>query len=43
MTRIHAARALVEGRELTDLVIEVTEGRITAITPGGSAEAAKML
>lgn len=42
MTRIHAARALVEGRELTDLVIEVTEGRITAITPGGSAEAADL-
>ncbi|MFJ2759370.1 formimidoylglutamate deiminase [Nocardioides sp. NPDC087217] len=39
MTRIHAARALVEGRELTDLVIEVSDGRITAITPGGSAEA----
>ncbi|MER6939624.1 formimidoylglutamate deiminase, partial [Nocardioides sp. NPDC000441] len=42
MTRIHAERALVEGRELTDVLIEVSEGRITAITPGGSAEAADL-
>lgn len=42
MTRIHAVRALVEGRDLTDVVIEVSEGRITAITPGGSAEAADL-
>ena len=42
MTRIHAERALVEGRELTDLVIEVTEGRITAITPGESPESADL-
>ncbi|SDK83955.1 formiminoglutamate deiminase [Nocardioides sp. YR527] len=42
MTRIHAERALVEGRELTDVVIDVAEGRITAITPGGSAEPADL-
>lgn len=42
MTRIHAERALVDGRELTDVVIEVSDGRITAITPGGSAEAADL-
>ncbi|GGU27930.1 formimidoylglutamate deiminase [Nocardioides albus] len=42
MTRIHAERALVEGRELADVVIEVTDGRITAITPGGSAENADL-
>ena len=42
MTRIHAERALVEGRELTDVVIEVTEGRITAITPGGTTEPADL-
>lgn len=42
MTRIHAARALVECHELTDVLIEVSDGRITAITPGGSAEAADL-
>ncbi|MFD4323896.1 amidohydrolase family protein [Nocardioides sp. NPDC058538] len=42
MTRIHAERALVEGRELTDVVIEVTDGRITAITPGESPESADL-
>ncbi|MFJ9392678.1 formimidoylglutamate deiminase [Nocardioides sp. NPDC101246] len=42
MTRIHAERALVEGRELTDVVIETAEGRITAITPGGSTEPADL-
>ncbi|MEI7058434.1 formimidoylglutamate deiminase [Nocardioides sp. CCNWLW239] len=38
-TRIHAERALVEGREVADIVIEVTDGRISAITSGASAEA----
>ncbi|MFE7227588.1 formimidoylglutamate deiminase [Nocardioides sp. NPDC057577] len=42
MTRIHAERALVEGRELTGVVIEVAEGRITAITRGGSTEPADL-
>jgi len=42
MTRIHAERALVEGRELTDVVIEVSDGQITAITPGGSTEPADL-
>ncbi|WP_406023175.1 formimidoylglutamate deiminase [Nocardioides sp. NBC_00850] len=42
MTRIHAERALVEGRELTDVVIEVAEGRITAITSGESPESADL-
>lgn len=42
MTRIHAERALVEDRELTDVVIEVAEGRITAITSGGSPETADL-
>ncbi|MEU4455390.1 formimidoylglutamate deiminase [Nocardioides sp. NPDC023903] len=42
MTRIHAERALVEDRELTDVVIEVADGRITAITPSESAETADL-
>lgn len=42
MTRIHAERALVEGRELTDVGIEVTDGRITAITSGESPESADL-
>lgn len=42
MTRIHAERALVEGRELTDVVIEVTEGRITAITSSESPASADL-
>ncbi|MDQ4110097.1 MAG: formimidoylglutamate deiminase [Actinomycetota bacterium] len=42
MTRIHAERALVEGGELTDVVIEVADGRITAITSGGSPESADL-
>ncbi|MFD7078040.1 formimidoylglutamate deiminase [Nocardioides sp. NPDC059952] len=42
MTRIHAERALVEGRELTGVVIEVAEGRITAITRGGRTEPADL-
>ncbi|MFE6649954.1 formimidoylglutamate deiminase [Nocardioides sp. NPDC057772] len=39
-TRIHAERALVEGVEVTDVVIEVTGGRISAIAPGGKAQTA---
>jgi cytosine/adenosine deaminase-related metal-dependent hydrolase len=42
MTRIHAERALVEARELTDVVIEVADGRITAITSGESPESADL-
>lgn len=42
MTRIHAERALVEGHELIDVVIEVADGRITAITPDGSPESADL-
>ncbi|NYI76261.1 formimidoylglutamate deiminase [Nocardioides panzhihuensis] len=42
MTRIHAERALVAGRELTDVVIEVADGRITAITSGESPESADL-
>ncbi|MER7608517.1 formimidoylglutamate deiminase [Nocardioides sp. NPDC127503] len=42
MTRIHAERALVEDRELTNVVIEVAEGRITAITSGECPESADL-
>lgn len=42
MTRIHTERALVEGREVTDVVIEVADGRITAIASGGSPESADL-
>jgi formiminoglutamate deiminase len=42
MTLIHAERALFEGRGLTDVVIEVADGRITAITSGGSPESADL-
>ncbi len=39
MTRIHAARALVDGVEVTDLAIEVdAAGQIAALTAGTSAE-----
>lgn len=34
MTRIHAARALVDGAEVRDLAIDVDGGRITGLTPG---------
>jgi len=42
MTRIHAERALVEGREVTDVVIEVADGRITAIASGERPESADL-
>lgn len=37
-TRIHAERALVEGAEVADVVIEVTDGRISAIAPSEEAQ-----
>ncbi|MFE6510167.1 formimidoylglutamate deiminase [Nocardioides sp. NPDC057767] len=41
-TRIHAERALAEGKELTDVVIEVTDGRISAIAPDDGAQTADL-
>ncbi|WP_328531788.1 formimidoylglutamate deiminase [Nocardioides sp. NBC_00368] len=40
--RIHAERALVDGAEVTDVVIEVTDGRISAITPSDGAQTADL-
>jgi len=38
VTRLHAARALVDGAEVADLAIDVDEaGRISALTPGAAA------
>lgn len=41
-TRIHAERALIEGAEVTDVLIEVTDGRISAIAPSGEAQTADL-
>lgn len=41
-TRVRAERALAEGKELTDVVIEVTDGRISAIAPDDGAQTADL-